>query len=209
MINTREIQIFCKNIILRAPNKFLSVKNVDDVLYAVRGAYLSMQPRTFEKKTERPQIDKKSKEMFFKEISKLICDCFKNIPKDFNAWHANACNKVLKELNKLLENSGYYSVSYGKVQKIINITFKNLYLYDDADGFLSLFKVCHFAIDSANLKWYNSIAKKPVKKAWSNLNDIEYIEIQNEIKEYLLSQNKYSKEPFLAEFYIWADYQFK
>ena len=203
-------KIFIKNIMFRSKNKLLSVMNVEDVLLSISKAYEAMQPRTFEKRDECKswaKINNNSKKLLFENIAKYIVDYFNNPSFNFDAWHHETCDKILNELNLLLTSAGYQEVKYGKAQKILNVTFKLLYLYDDANTFNHLFKNCHFILDGANLNWYNGITGSKIG-AWSNLNYKEYMDIQINIRKILMSQIKYPQNPFEAEFYIWADYQF-
>jgi hypothetical protein len=200
-------KIFIKNIMFRSKNKLLSIMNEEDVILSVTKAYEAMQPRTFKKITTTAKINNSSKKLLFKNIAKYIVDYFNNPSFDFDAWHHETCDKILNELNTLLTNAGYQAVKYGKAQKILNVTFKLLYLYDDANTFNHLFKNCHFILDDANLNWYNGITGSKIG-AWSNLKYEEYMDIQINIRKILMSQIKYPQNPFEAEFYIWADYQF-
>ena len=202
-------KIFIKNMVFRVGNKSLSVKNPDDVLHAVKNGYHAMQPRTFDKVKVDAQIIETQKDEMLKNLAKVFADYFTNPPTDFDNWHKNTCDKFLNDLNNLLKQSGYKSVNYGKAQKIVNVTFKNLYLFDDADLYLDLFKDCHFILDSANMEWYNKqVVSVPVTTAWSNLDYSTYIKIQEKIRNYLSNQTKYSTNPFEAEFSIWSDYWF-
>ena len=203
-------EIFVKNIMLRSGNKLLSIMNEDDVFLAVKKSYEAMQPRTFERNndcTNWKKIDEAKKQTWFINISKYIVSYFKNPDINFDKWHNETCNKILNELNRLLVNAGYKTVAYGKAQKILNVSFKLLYLYDDASVFAHLFKDCHFIIDGTNLQWYNKVAKTKIK-TWSDLTYDKYKEIQKNIRNVLNCQRKYPQNPFEAEFYIWADYQF-
>ncbi len=205
-------RVFVKNIMLRAGNVYLSVLNVDDVLKAVKSAYLSMQPRTYGKSDPnvKPEMDKISKDRLLKCLAKRLVDFFKNNSiknqVDFDKWHNDLCNWFLNALNNVLHKSGYCNVAYGKAQKIVNVAFKNLYLFDDATLYEERFKLCHFIIDSANLKWYNSFARPKYAKVWSDMTDTEYRNIQKDIRNYLNSNRNYPTIPFYAEFYVWSDY---
>ena len=207
-------EIFIKNIVFRVGNKKLSLVNANDVLYAVKNAYRAMQPRTFDKKKDDAQINESLKENLLMHIANEFVSYFKLAIKtnvhDFNIWHENLCVNIIAKLENLLKISNYDTsgATYGKVQKIVNVTFKNLYLFDDANAYNDYFKFCHLIIDGANLEWYNSFATNTVNIAWSNLSDTEYKKIQDEIRKYLLTQTTYPQNPFEAEFYIWADYQF-
>lgn len=202
-------EIFIKNMIFRVGNKFLSVKKPDDVLYAVKNGYKAMQPRTFDKIKDDAQIIEAQKEKMLKDLAQVFADYFTSPPVNFDDWHKDTCEKFLDDLNSLLKQSGYKSVAYGKAQKIVNVTFKNLYLFDDADQYSKLFEDCHFILDSANMEWYNTqVASVSVTTAWSNLDYPTYNQIQKEIKTYLSKQAQYPINPFEAEFSIWSDYWF-
>lgn len=202
-------RVFMKNVMLKSGNVFLSVLDSCYVLNAVKLAYLSMQPRTFRKNEQSAKIDKSSKEGLFKELSDKLVEFFKsniNNQRDFDNWHKKTCDWFLNELNKLLNASGYKNVAYGKAQKIINVAFKNLYLFDDAVLYENKFSLCHFIIDDTSLKWYNSFASSACGVSWSNMSYDKYHVIQQNIRNELQKSTNYPQIPFYAEFYIWADY---
>ena len=210
---TPTTEIFIKNLVFRVGNKNLSLVNVNDVLYAVKNAYRAMQPRTFDKIKADAQINDLLKDNLLMDIAKEFVSYFNSSIKnvhDFDVWHEKLCVGIITKLNNLLQVSNYNTsgATYGKAQKIVNVTFKNLSLFDDAHLYKNHFTFCHFIIDGANLEWYNSFAINAVNTAWSNLGEQEYKEIQDEIRDYLLKQSKYPQNPFEAEFYIWADCQF-
>lgn len=208
------LRIFMKNIMIRSGNKYLSVTNPDDVLRAVTLAYQSMQPRTFRKNQKSvAAMNGGLKGKLLKEIAKELVAYFKAPPKnksDFDDWHKALSGKIIALLKKLLSVSGYKisGATYGKAQKILNVAFKNLYLYDDAFIYEEYFEFCHFILDSGNLKWYNSVIKPSVATVWSRLDYKTYISIQKNVEAYLSKQYDYPHNPFKAEFYIWSDYQF-
>lgn len=204
-------RLFLKNIILRTGNVFLSVLNVNDVLKAVKSAYLSMQPRTYKKNgNSDASVNQKQKNALLMCLAKRLVDFFSkgiNTQNSFDGWHKDTCDWFLNGLNYILNLSEYSSIMYGKAQKIVNVAFKNLYLFDDAIKYEAQFKLCHFIIDSANLIWYNSFANPKCTKAWSNISYQDYKGIQDDIRTYLGYNDKnYPKIPFYAEFYIWSDY---
>lgn len=201
--------VFMKNIMLRSGNVFLSVTNSSDVLKAVKLAYLSMQPRTFRKNTPTAKVNTKNKNQLLKDLSDRLSQFFLagiNTQSGFDDWHKKTCTWFLSELNKILHASGYSNVEYGKAQKIVNVAFKNMYLFDDAFSYEEQFKLCHFIIDDASMEWYNAFASKPCKTAWSNISYNDYIAIQNNIRNHLKGVVEYPQVPFYAEFYIWSDY---
>ena len=202
-------RVFMKNIMLRSGNVFLSVTNSLDVLKAVKLAYLSMQPRTFRKNTPTANVNTKDKNQLLKNLSERLSKFFLtgiNTQSNFDDWHKETCTWFLSELNKILNASGYSNVAYGKAQKIVNVAFKNMYLFDDAFSYEEQFILCHFIIDDANMEWCNTFALQPCKTAWSNFTYGEYIAVQNNIRKYLKSVVNYPQVPFYAEFFVWADY---
>lgn len=209
-------RIFMKNIMLRESNRYLSVRDNDDVRHAVELAYLSMQPRTFRKasKNKKITINANLKNLLFdfiaREITTYFCGSLLSTVA-FDQWHDNLCNQIQTKLCSLLTVSGYDSskATYGKAQKILNVAFKNIYLFDDACFYEDYFLPCHFILDSSNLKWYQSkVATTIAPIIWSNLSEATYKKIQIDIRNYLNTQYTYPQIPFYAEFYVWSEYQF-
>ena len=210
----------------------ISIKNKDDIRLAVKKAYIDMSPRTFDKNGEwwnNPENAKpnskerlkeketdwqQAKEELFKWLADEFHAYFENGSyKVFDDWHKEICDKFLNEFKPKLKNYGYdaeKSLKYGKAQKIVNMTFKYLFCFDDAKDYAEKFDVCHMPIDSYILKWYNDCCndcyngmskEKRCTVAWSDLDKGTYDELQKNIKKILDGYN-----PFLAEFYIWAEY---
>ena len=203
----KESEIFIKNIIFGVGDRVLSVTNVSNVFRAVRNGYRDMQPRTFKKVPSNPAPKINKMQIVLTNLAQAFVNYFQNPPPNFDDWHKKTCDTFLIELNNLLQNSGYQKVEYGKAQKIVNVTFKYLYLFDDAKNYLHLFKDCHFILDGYTIQWYNAqIAATNVTKPWSDLDYSTYIQIQKDIKQHLLKSTKYPTNPFEAEFYIWAEH---
>lgn len=73
----------------------------------------------------------------------------------FDIWHANACDVVLKILNKHYYNDKSKNpVQYGKAQKIVNMTMKGLYCLPGSEQYEAHFRYCHIALDSFTLEWF-------------------------------------------------------
>lgn len=204
----------------------MSIKNKDDIVLAVKKAYIDMSPRTFKKNEDwwnnpkNVKTDKKGKlknerlheedwqkvkNELFEWLAGEFYTYFQNYSyKDFKKWHKTICDKFLTNFKPILEQYGYNadeSLKYGKAQKIVNMTFKYLFCFDDAKNYPPKFEVCHMPLDSYILKWYNDISSNKCDTAWSDLEKEQYYELQDNIKAILGSYN-----PFLAEFYIWAEY---
>lgn len=205
----------------------MSIKNKKDIFLAVKKAYIDMSPRTFEKnkgwwkdpknvkitksgnpKEERLKVVEESwqkdKRGIFEWLADEFYTYFQNDCTDFNDWHKTVCSKFLNKFKLILSEYGYdaeKSLKYGKAQKIVNMTFKYLLCFDDANEYNSKFNECHMPIDSYILNWYNDSGENKCTVAWSDLEKEQYYKIQEDIKNILVGYN-----PFLAEFYIWAEY---
>lgn len=152
-----------------------------------------------------------------------ICDRFlPNTPfqseSDFDAFHKTIGDKFIADCAACSQQ-----VSFGHAQKIINITLKHLFCYDIDP---TLFKYCHIALDSITCVgnshnslnggfYHNEVNRTATRvRAFSHLKYQQYVNIQNEMREYLGSPASPYKDcltglnltPFEAEFYIWPLY---
>lgn len=216
----RYTKIFIKNIMLGLGNVHLSLTDSAHVLLVVEKAYLSMQPRTFERLRKNARINVTAKKVVLKNLTDKFVDYFKapapTTQDEFDKWHKETCDWFVKEFNaRVMSPSGYKDICYGKAQKIVNVAFKSLYLFCDiVPGNPSHFSFCHFIVDRYTLIWYNAAVCKKLGitsfcKPWRDMDYCEYIEIQKNVRAYLSSQSKYSQNPFLAEFEIWSEYAFE
>lgn len=216
----RYTKIFIKNIMLGLGNVHLSLTDSAHVLLVVEKAYLSMQPRTFERLRKNARINVIAKKVVLKNLTDKFVDYFKapapTTQDEFDKWYKETCDWFVDEFNKkVMRPSGYKDICYGKAQKIVNVAFKSLYLFCDiVPGNPSHFSFCYFTVDRYTLIWYNAAVCKKLgitsfRKPWRDMNYPEYIEIQKNIRAYLSSQSKYSQNPFLAEFEIWSEYAFE
>ena len=173
-----------------------SVKKWEDVFnYAVYHAYIDMQLRTI--KGHNMEQTKDIRET----LSKKFCKYFENSAlvsqESFDKWHQDTCEYFLNELNEKLKEK---KLCFGKAQKVINMTFKYLYCFNDAEEYEDYFKFCHMPIDSYTLNWCyeNGLYNKNDIENWSNLNKEIYYELSKKIVERL-------DRPMLSEFVIWPD----
>ena len=217
---------FGKNVSdFESEHAIMSLKDKNDIILAIRKAYIDMSPRTFDKnkdwwnnpknvkttkngklKNERLKEDdwQEAKKDVFNWLADEFYTYFQDGCNDFNDWHKTICDEFLNRFKPILNEYGYdaeKSLKYGKAQKIINMTFKYLFCFDDAENYGEKFDVCHMPIDSYILNWYNDSSKNKCTVAWSDLGKEKYYTIQADIKNILGDYN-----PFLAEFYIWAEY---
>lgn len=68
--------------------------------------------------------------------------------------------------------------TYGKAQKIVNMSFKYLYCREDDESYRNHFKYCHMPLDSFTLEWFKREQfgqNRPNKiiTSWSNLENSE------------------------------------
>ena len=215
---------FGKNVSdFESESAIMSLENKNDIILAIRKAYIDMSPRTFDKnkdwwnnpenakpnKNERVKTKENewqaAKNKIFTWLAGEFHTYFQNDSyKRFEDWHKTICGEFLTKFKPILDEYGYNpetSLKYGKAQKIDNMTFKYLFCFDEAENYGEKFDVCHMPIDSYILNWYNDSSKNKCTVDWSDLEEKQYYELQNEIKKILGNYH-----PFLAEFYIWAEY---
>ena len=175
--------------------------NTDNVYEIINGpAYKDMQCRHFKGigdfKNERENVFRQLAERF---VEYFNSDAYLH----FDIWHEEQCRFLHDEFNKLSPSLGK-AMTAGKAQKLINITFKHLYLFRNAPE--EYFRDCHVTLDSYILDWAkkNDIYSRNTK--WSNIGSDEYMSIQRAFKEKLGSIDRFKgMTPFLAEFYIWEE----
>ena len=160
------------------------------------------------------------------EIHELLSSYFENeAPSDedtFDNTHQTLCENVIKHFKKI-----NYDIEYGKAQKIVNMSFKYLYCFDDAPE--EYFKYCHLPLDSFTLEWiYRNVLSdhKKYQKGkiafWSKLQKgqpeqdeyrgadgkqyYSYDFYVKKVREYLADTSK-EYTPLQLEFKIWQEIQ--
>lgn len=206
-----------------APRRELSVTKSGDVLLAVRKAYADMSVRTI-KGFSKVSNEKKEelRENFAEKFIGTFCTAGAPLTQEaFDALHDEVCEDFLRELNKLCDKYNLKKQHYGKAQKIVNMTFKYLYLFEKNEPIQPLFAFCHMPLDSSIFRYLKEKFKnhglnaKLFETAWSKLNCERYMEIQTAIREYCQKYSsdytnvadvadEYAKLPFYAEFQIWG-----
>ena len=136
---------------------------------------------------------------------------------DFDKWHNETCKNFVNEFNHFANSKNVYTISYGKAQKVVNMTFKYLFCWDANQKFGNIYPLCHIPIDSFILRWCNKLETIKTRVStsianideisWSNLDYKDYYNIQKAVKEYLESDENtiLPKERIFAEFYIWPN----
>lgn len=126
---------------------------------------------------------------------------------DFDEWHNNTCVAYCEHMNK----QGFpFKMTYGRAQKVLNMTFKYLYctdIYKYKCQIESLAPYLHMTLDGYTLRWYKDIVidyinekcsekvKKSTISEWSKMDNENgtrtYFEIRDDIREYLKSSTCY------------------
>ena len=204
-----------------APRRELFVTKFEDVLLAVRKAYADMSARTIkgfgdvsaEKKKElRKNFANKFIETFCKAEAPLTQEAF-------DERHQEVCDDFLVRLNALCVKHNLKEQHYGKAQKIVNMTFKYLYLFEKNEPIQLLFAFCHMPLDSNIFEYLKKKFKshglnaKLFETAWSKLDAGQFREIQTAIRKYCQeyssdyadAADECAKLPFYAEFPIWEE----
>lgn len=136
-----------------------------------------------------------------KEIQKYFTASTAELSQNFfDDWHKRFCDYFINQLEKKCD----YHATYGQAQKVVNMAFKYLFCCDGINE--HYFDFCHMPLDSITLKWYSFLNNKTVSKVTS-INSIKnydmYINIQNDISNYLLMQEKLPNNRLKTDFIIW------
>lgn len=130
--------------------------------HAILRAFRDLTQRTMKRKNSSKSVTVKELRDFVcnknnykgdkKSFLALLKEYFEtdNYP-DYNEWHKLACESIETCLKKYYEDE---SVSYGKEQKIVNMTMKGIYCLEGAVSYVEKFKPCHMALDSFTLEWF-------------------------------------------------------
>ena len=183
-------------------------------------AYKDFTPRTI------AGLKKENIQSALNWLAKELFDYIHSSNKDFEVWHKETCLSFCDRINRC-----HGRIPYGKAQKIVNMSFKYLFCLNDSQKYSSKFIDCHMALDQYTLEWFIRVVLTKEKHkhisvtriretSWSKLEcgsnkeEYSYLWFQNEIKNYLKSNNSiYVTEDgehlssLLAEFYIWPEMQ--
>lgn len=216
-----------------ASDKSISKADIEE---SVRHAFRDLTVRTMKKKDNYKKVSINLDDMASKacgeacNLSSLISQLMgESLTKEaFDAWHESTCEEVAQFLKE------YYvpeDCSYGKAQKIVNMSLKNLYALCTVKGiddqYAPFFRWCHVPLDSFTLEWFcrESIAhKQAVTKGkvlnWSAIDQYgdkdtdEYVATdEKKYYTYFYFQKKFrewypdSVTPLQAEFIHWPQIQ--
>lgn len=210
----------------------LEDKNIckGEIEESIRRAYRDLTVRTMKKRNDPVKYSLDDLAKNSDELLKLIENWFGEKPtqEKFDKWHKKACETVILFLRK------YYieeDCTIGKAQKIVNMSFKNLYALCCTKGieedYNDYFKFCHLPLDSFILEWFYRQCKNSGEKiikskicSWSAIGEYgdenvnEYAAPDNKIfYTYFYFQKLFRKwfadtlTPLQAEFMIWPTIQ--
>lgn len=145
------------------------------------------------------------------ELNNQIKDNFYNILKDNNYTFSK---KLFKETILLFGNSekiyNYKNHTYvtrvGLTQKLINMTFKYLYVFQDEIKLNIDFSKCHCPIDSIIFEELEKKTNIPLTKKyiWSTINETDYNYLQDIIKDLIKDEELYNElGNLLFDFKYW------
>ncbi len=188
-----------------------SIEKPADVFEAVCLAYVDMMPRTIAglKGKFGSSVKKKCCNYLSSELSEYFRNEQPQIQNDFDDWHSQTCHDFLEILNDKLREKELKEQEYGKAQKIVNMSFKYLYCFDDMDQKRDWFTFCHMPLDKFTLNWLCDLPANSTNIAWSNLSETGYKRIQGVIRSVLqepcsCSDKKLPSNPMLADYVIWG-----
>lgn len=185
------------------------ITNKKDIKYVIDNtAYKDMMPRTI--KGLGSSENQKYKDAMLKYVYERIIAYFEKPALDkngFENWHIETCTKMIECFK-----GSELKFAYGKAQKLLNIVFKNLLLFKGAKE--EYFTYCHTPIDNNVL--YLCRTKAGIKcrpNNWSAMDKNEYLNLQNDIRNYLDSDRniKYrfeNEEPIsnlVFDYYAWIE----
>lgn len=128
----------------------------------------------------------------------------------FDKFHADACEIVIDFLETQLYEKK--DITYGKAQKVVNMTFKHIYCLEGAYIKEEWFRPCHIALDSFTLEWFcrnvGGVTKGCVD-SWSALRNVAE-EIPN-LQDHYAGMKMYTKtvdkgggkDPEIHKFYTY------
>ena len=184
------------------PNKLIGSAN--DILFGAKELYFSGTPfhnRGAGRQTRMDNPD--ALESILNPLCEKIWRYFFGdftpaTQSEFDEFHNELCVLFLDTFRE----AGFIH-TYGNAQKFINVLFKYLACYDDAERFFEeKFKYCHMALDRYTYNGYRlpfyrdvvytSIYGRPSDNltAWSQLNEAEYKKVNKDIVSYVSAKNK-------------------
>lgn len=180
------------------------IRSVSDIMFGAKALYLSGTP--FNNNGIGRQIrmeDPCALEAVLDPLCVKIWSYFSESPTpgcqaDFDVFHEECCELFLERFR----NEGI-THTYGNAQKFINVLFKYLSCYDDAENvFAEKFRYCHMALDrylynGYRLPFYRDIVYTAIHRedpdeleVWSRLTKPVYQDIHTDIVSYMSGNPK-------------------
>lgn len=143
---------FKEGVEMQNGDRYKELKNADTAIAAAVNLAYNDTKRTLagigkysdNKKKTLECIIEKLKAYFHKEKAPLT-------EEEFDQIHDELCQLWCKEFESLGDGK---LGTYGKAQKIVNMSFKYLYCCDNAENYRDYFKYCHMPLDSFTLEWF-------------------------------------------------------
>lgn len=106
--------------------------------------------------------------------------------EEFGNWHKEMCEEICRRFSALPG----IEIKHGKAQKLLNITFKQLYCFADAESKADHFKYCHIPIDNNIITWCeNNAGITPPPTAWSFMSYSDYSKFEDSLYSWLNSKD--------------------
>ncbi len=128
---------------------------------------------------EKTKRNNERKEKFYKILVEKNFEFSRGLIKDTCAIFGE---------NEKIENSKSFATRYGLSQKLVNMTFKYLYVFDDLIGMSIDYSNCDCPIDSIII---DKKLNQKGKFVWSKLKKEEYEELQKKIYEKVNLEKEY------------------
>ena len=91
----------------------VSVINTDDIILAIKKAYIDMSPRTFkssDSEESKKSLNSKKKEELFSNLADIFAEYMKNGADNFEVWHHDICNFFIKSFSEILKDYSYFTL---------------------------------------------------------------------------------------------------
>lgn len=144
--------------------------NMDGISYALSRALKDYTSRTSKKNDSEIVASVKNMMAALPEFIDRFIEYFsdtseyKSSSKNYDAWHHEMCELFIRCITTANIRQ---TVTYGKAQKIVNMTMKTIFCLEGAKAYndRKYFAYCHMPLDSILLDWF----RKYVADQWYNL----------------------------------------
>jgi len=169
---------------------FCGAEGNDPIEKCARLAYKDVQ-RTLRGIGNLPE-----KEKYIEEICTFISSCIRNISiseeqVDFDRWHDNTCEEIIKKSevfpqfkNKIARSNNKH-FHHGQAQKWLNITLKNMVIFELQDKYPILVQIkeyLHIPIDQYIINGTHVKRPKGAVYEWSRWDSPQYNDYQKALR---------------------------